>query len=328
MKGRRDMVLRLATIVLGFAFGVAVLRLIGYNFLSEMTCGVLKGQRKSEDFFSSEQIRIFDSTSDISHLSKECVPLKVKYAVIHNPTICIYNVSEDIYVSGSLKTHGVHEGGILGAIAEHIKSRPEMILLDVGCNIGTYSLYAIALGHKVIAIDAFQPNLQLLNKSVHLVHQKDNIMLLWNAVSDVHEMVFLGKADKNVGANSVLDEDKAKDPKIKKAAEDAIPTITLNDLVTAIKLENKTIFFKMDIEGMEHKALIGASELFKRNNVCFVVMEVKWQRHAGRQNMIMDLMKNFGFTTYSDGSFKTVVTDKNVNGNDAFFAKPSCLKEL
>ena len=50
-------------------------------------------------------------------------------------------------------------------------SDPELGFIDIGANIGLYSLVALAMGHTVLAVEPFQvkiPHLRKMNKKKNL----------------------------------------------------------------------------------------------------------------------------------------------------------------
>ena len=67
-----------------------------------------------------------------------------------------------------------------------LRDQPDLLFLDIGCNIGTYTIAMAHLGRTVVAVDALIDNLQLLNKSLLLGNFQKYVTLNWNAVSDTH----------------------------------------------------------------------------------------------------------------------------------------------
>ena len=108
---------------------------------------------------------------DIYNLSTEinddfdCVPL----AVDHNPTICLYSDTEDIYVSKDIRHRGIWEAEIVRkAFRSILLNDPHLGFIDIGANLGLYSLVAASMGHNVISVEPFDNNLRRLRKSVSL----------------------------------------------------------------------------------------------------------------------------------------------------------------
>ena len=55
-------------------------------------------------------------------------------------------------------------------------------IVDLGSNIGMFSVTAATLGRKVVAVDASIQNLAYIDKSVHLNGNQENVKLINNAV--------------------------------------------------------------------------------------------------------------------------------------------------
>ncbi len=56
-----------------------------------------------------------------------------------------------MYVSGALAAGGVWEPHLLALIQKALKNYPEALFINLGANIGIWSLFAAALDHNVIA---------------------------------------------------------------------------------------------------------------------------------------------------------------------------------
>ncbi|MDD5544857.1 MAG: FkbM family methyltransferase [Acidobacteriia bacterium] len=131
--------------------------------------------------------------------------------------------------------------------------RPGSVLVDVGANVGFYSLLASKLvGNKgqVYAIEPFPRNVKILERHLQLNHIP-NVTVFALAVSDACGMRgFLEGENPSVGH-------------LGEANTSTVETVTLDSL-----LEQGLIlppqFIKMDIEGEERSALSGAERLLLR----------------------------------------------------------------
>jgi FkbM family methyltransferase len=76
----------------------------------------------------------------------------------------------------------------------------QLKVIDIGANLGQYSLYAASFGRSVIAIEPFYDNYIRLHKSAILTNVTNKITLLTNAVSNIkNEEKVLRKDDRNIG---------------------------------------------------------------------------------------------------------------------------------
>lgn len=198
----------------------------------------------------------------------DCVSLKI--GVVDRTPICIYDPKIDIWVSGYIKARGSWEKGLLVTVVKILKKNPETVFLDLGCNIGAYTLPIAKLGRKVVAVDANKRNLVMVAKSLVLGRLENRVTLIWNAISDSNKAVTLRFQHKNVGGTSIqsLRNQIVPDSQL-------VKSITLNN-VTSLFL-NKTVFIKMDIERHEWHALRGADEFLTRVHVSHILME--WHHH-------------------------------------------------
>lgn len=141
-------------------------------------------------------------------------------------------------------------------------------IIDAGSNIGVYSLSMSKIDGfnvKVVAIEAQRLIFQMLNANVAL-NSLENIWTLHKVISDKNEeTILLECPDLNVPANFGAYEIRKDlkysdyDGKILMPSEE-VKSITLDSLA----LEN-CVLLKLDIEGMEDVALMGAMNLMKKS---------------------------------------------------------------
>ena len=226
-----------------------------------------------EDTWSSENgkcVRTICATEDINKTSDSlCVPLKVLGGTT---PICTYPASFDHVISEQLQKAGQWEGQFVKKMANYFMSHIDVLFLDLGCNIGTYSLSMAHLGVKVTAVDPVIANLQLLLRSAKMGGFQDNVTLIWNAISNMRNLVTFQEWEGNVGGTKVI-------PVSVKQGADLARTITLDDLTPLFK--GKRIVIKADIEGFEYIAFMGAGNFFEEVDVVFIQMEWRFFRNPG-----------------------------------------------
>ncbi|XP_005093824.1 uncharacterized protein LOC101853448 isoform X2 [Aplysia californica] len=206
--------------------------------------------------------------------------------------ICLYKPLEDKYISASLLSSGVWEPYITKALQKALDRRPEATLIDVGANVGYYSLLAASMGHRVIAIEPQSKNVRRLVGGASSSHWGDNILVLANALSDTPlRNVSLSDNSENQGGIRVIDCGAARSPVPGGAMSEEdtptrgqnchIPTITLDD--TARLVTTSTVILKLDIEGYECRALGVSSAFFSAFSVPYIFME--WRQMTERQHL-------------------------------------------
>ena len=77
--------------------------------------------------------------------------------------LCLHNSS---YLSRVLKSGKLYEGKFLKSMTSALSCEPGMVLLDVGANLGLYTVWAASMNHDVIAVEMLEENLLLLRHSL------------------------------------------------------------------------------------------------------------------------------------------------------------------
>ena len=194
--------------------------------------------------------------------SVRCVKLNVGTSI----PICTHDPRIDIFVSRSIVKKGAWEERLINIFMEALNKVKDIVVLDIGCNIGVYTLVAAKRGKRVVSIDANVQNLRLLSKSLTLGQLMENVTLIWNALSDTYTNVSLKTNPHNVGGYSVNTDKQSltKDNVI-------IETILLDDI--KYLFEGKPVAIKMDVESFELHILKGGMTFFKKMDVRFIQME-------------------------------------------------------
>ena len=235
--------------------------------------------------------------ADVRKIDVDCVDLKTR---IGKTQICVYKRKDDLFVSGSIRNNGHWEGNNLESLGRVLKNKPDMVFIDMGCNIGTFTTYITLYGNPTICIDPLMANLELVMKTLRLTNDEKNVILLWNAVSDTHSKVVLSQQQKhNIGSTRVRNLNESFKSK---AANYEIPTILLDDLQDI--LANRRIFIKMDIESYEWRALAGGENFFKKTNVCYVMLEIVSHKMRDTGVKICNFLAKFGLYPAKDVDMK------------------------
>ena len=85
-------------------------------------------------------------------------------------------------MSGSIKRQGAWElktvNNVIGAMQEF----PDATFLDIGANLGMYSVVVAAMDRKVVAVDADPYNLAYIRRSLDLEGNTHNVRIVYNSV--------------------------------------------------------------------------------------------------------------------------------------------------
>ena len=131
-------------------------------------------------------------------------------------------------------------------------------VVDLGAHIGTFAVYAAALGHEVIAVDASEQNIALLRETMR-INAFDRVRAVHAAVSDAPGHLEFTE----FGAYGVVATPLLQWPTVR------VPAVTVDELLADCGWPDAD-FVKMDVEGSEMVALRGMSRLLARGNAALV----------------------------------------------------------
>lgn len=160
---------------------------------------------------------------------------------------------DDWAVGARIAIKRSYEAHVTQAIRPYLQ--PGTVFVDVGANIGYYTLLAASqLGPtgKILAFEPGRTNCELLQKSV--AHNGFEIVQLFpNAVADVPRTVGLTMDDSNGVINAA-------------APSEGLELVTAVPLDEALADQERIDLIKMDIEGAEGLALRGATRLLQQHH--------------------------------------------------------------
>jgi len=164
---------------------------------------------------------------------------------------------------------------------------PGWTFLDVGANVGYFSLIAAKRGNDVIAIEADAETCAILDRNAERNRVAGRVTTVCAAVSDRSGTAFLSAdSDGNPGSRYLHD------------SGDAVSLSTLTELLG----ERRPEFIKIDIEGMEYAALSGAPEILESAKVIVFEAGGHASRYGVDPNAVVALLEDAGFiVTYMNG---------------------------
>ncbi len=192
---------------------------------------------------------------------------------------------------------GIWEPNITHWITSSLK--PGDYFIDVGANIGYYSLLASKLtgdNGKVVAVEAAPWIHALLNKQISL-NKLRNVRTVSAAAAETRGIlkVFAGASDNIGSTTTVLSRLSAEKP----AAE--VPAIPMNEILTEEEISRARII-KIDVEGAELSVLRGLAPILGRLRPdCEILMEVSENITPETQkvtNEIFSIMRRHGFSPF------------------------------
>ena len=157
--------------------------------------------------------------------------------------ICTYPATRDKFISAALQTDGIWEPYITPLLQGALTEYPKSLLIDVGANIGYYSLLAARMGHTAIAVEPKEENLLRLQMGVDLNNVGSKINLVQNVLYDFHTNVTLTRSNDNQGG--IWIKSISSKPTDSYQNESSIEAITMDHLLTITDI--KVAVLKIDI---------------------------------------------------------------------------------
>jgi FkbM family methyltransferase len=167
--------------------------------------------------------------------------------------------ADDPLIGNAIRTTGVYEPEVSKLFHERLF--PGACVLDIGANIGYFSMLAASLIGREGRVFAFEPlsaNVPLLAASA-LVNQFRNIEIVAAAASDRIKTVSIGASYTNgmIGG-------------LPQAAGSALGCSYVVTIPVDTVVQGKVDFLKIDVEGHEYRAIAGATETIRRSRPVIV----------------------------------------------------------
>ena len=144
------------------------------------------------------------------------------------------------------------ESGIYGSGDAGVQ--PGDVVLDCGAHVGTFTRAALEAGAKlVVAIDPSPPVLEALRRNVAQGIAEGRVLIVEKGVWDREDTLPFIMTPDNHGTHHLSLEASDEQSVIN------VPLTTIDNLVAELNLD-RVDFIKMDIEGAEQKALMGAQD--------------------------------------------------------------------
>jgi FkbM family methyltransferase len=183
----------------------------------------------------------------------------------------------------------------------HLK--PGMTVVDLGANIGFYSLLARSIvgeNGRVFSFEPFSGNISLLRESIKQ-NGFSNIIPIETAVSDKSGTTTLHLSPDYCSEHSLVDLgfDYSENSTVKSVQ---VALTSVDDYFAKNHPNTKIDFIKMDIEGSESKALVGMKKTLEQNQKITIMTEF-WPNgfRAGKNSPedFLERLSNLGFTLHN-----------------------------
>jgi FkbM family methyltransferase len=159
--------------------------------------------------------------------------------------IFVHEPSVDVHVSGSLVRGGSWEPHLIQLMFSLLNQDPNLQFIDLGANLGVFSLAVAKYGRKVVAVEPLSINLHRFCASITANRFENIITVVTNALSDKRENVTFGKDQGNVGGTFVLNDknmNKFNGSPVKGKYDDVVLSAHLDDVLNLPKVALNTIY--------------------------------------------------------------------------------------
>lgn len=209
--------------------------------------------------------------------------LLVRLNYTHNIPMFVYSEKEDMYVSRDIIYTGGHKVMEVNSIMELMSKFPDSVFVDIGANVGSFSIPIAASGYRVIAIESLRPNVIRLCASMKKADLTNQLTIVYNAVTDFRENVSHLWKDTFISLSHTVNVHEGTYP---------IYSIILDDLLEIYNLTN--VIIKIDMSGKEDKVLNGAHKFFNRVSVKGVLLTFVHHKQWISGVYIADFMEYYG----------------------------------
>tara|TARA_Y100001970_G_C14253719_1_gene873606 strand:+ start:2781 stop:3638 length:858 start_codon:yes stop_codon:yes gene_type:complete len=195
------------------------------------------------------------------------------------------------------------------------------LVVDIGANIGAYTILAASKGSKVIAVEPIPSSFEILKKNISLNGFSDTVDVFNIAISDKDENLnFSNNLD---ALNHVLVNGEKYSDIIN------IPAVKLNQILKG----RIPKFIKIDVEGFESKVINGAENIFSHSDLKCLIIELigGGENYGFDENALHQKILNYGFSTYTyiPSTKKLVSLEKKKNNNkNTIYIKKDFFKNI
>ena len=217
---------------------------------------------KTEDIIPSNWCTIYNLTPNYK-ADFECVKTRTHPAA----TVCLYPPFMDTFISHDIRETGIWEPQLLGDFFEVLNKDESLGLLDIGANIGYFTMLAAASDRKILAMEPNINSIYKIHRAAVLTNSTSRITVLQNAVSDIRTQGTLYGGGENKGDVRVHPDTMP----CRGSCPSVVRIIYLDDILSALTFDRAVL--KLDIQGDEHKAMSHAEKLLSQVYIPVIFME-------------------------------------------------------
>jgi len=225
----------------------------------------------------------------------------------------IYDPKSD-FVSSFIHKDGCWECDLLKKMLHALSTYPDSYFLDVGGNIGMWTLAAANAQKETFTIEPLKENYSRFCESVNKNSFNDRVHLLTTAATQTEQVFRLIIPYKNKGGTSVVPVTPDYAEKVNRDAVNIIKGVTIDSFNFPT---DSPVVMKMDVEGHELQALLGALEFMREANIVYLSMEhrtAKLQEQRDKWLAVFNLLSSKGLVPFrADPGKETELNPNNLD---------------
>ena len=215
---------------------------------------------------------------------------------------------QDLFISASIQGGKIWDPYVWNLFLRVFSLQPpenNVFVIDVGANIGYFSLMAASMGYNVISFEPMTRNAAKFASSISKNHFEDKIILYQNAVGyDFGKIVHMTETHSTNQGNGRITTGPYNEHSI---------TILLDDIL--FEPDAMIIMIKIDVEGFEASVLNGAKRLICMNIVRFITIEFSHETSKNEECPAVNMMKLLDSIGYE---ISDVVPGKRLSHNPPY----------
>lgn len=240
----------------------------------------------------------------------------------------MYLDREDEGISKELLQHGIREKPAV----DYIKTilRPDMIVLDIGANIGYYALLEASKVNHVHAIEPVKYNFELLTKNIKLNSYK-NVSTYRLAIGNMNGVTEIYTSKRCNWATIIPEKQRfgkyvERFNRFKKGVE-KVPIYTLDKFIKKYAIEQVDLL-RMDVEGAEIDIIIGGLDIIKsmpKNSYLVIEIHGSCIKDKKKLGIMLNQIEERGFIVIRSMNRKHKLEITNMNElRDVFLYDGGC----
>jgi FkbM family methyltransferase len=187
---------------------------------------------------------------------------------------------------------GLHEFEDMGFLLHFL--RPGDLFIDVGANVGSYTVLASAhIGCETIAFEPVPSTFERLQNNISINH-----------IEQIAKAFNLGIGAKKGELKFTTDFDTVNH--VATEDEEAITTNVYMESLDSVLAGRNPILIKIDVEGFEKQVLEGSRDLLTKESLSAIIIELNGsgEKYGNRDTEIHSLLLDAGFAPYQYSPFE------------------------